>query len=875
MAQHKVRRRLYFALSLNVPFVLFTLGMFVSTFYLHKSQESMPVTIDIRGNYTETMNFLHYPIYAASAVTWTEGNVTARIDLETDGLGICDSNVPHLAFEAVFYDENTLRITLRDADAERWEPDAIPNQRKYWYNNYDLELEEYPFAFKVVRKQSDSVIFDSRGKNSSPTLCYTDKYIEFSSRTVPSPLIYGLGERIAPFPLRTDGRNYTIWPNSQVNISDSGIDSKGLHGHHPFYMEMQRGKTHGVFLHNSNALEVEFGSEKVTFRTTGGIIDLFIFLGSGPDEVVQQYQGIVGKPMLPPYWALGFHQAVQCESAGQLREVIRKHHENNIPLDAIWLDRSCVASAFSIAHFQPSEMSELSQDLKTAGIKVVPWLTPDIEESADTPYTRGQELHVFLSSSTREPIVFHTPTKNVSYVDFFHPNATTYWCEMLDRLNSQLEYSGIWLEENEVTIDPALTEPVFAETSFETPFTPDGISLDYNMLPLRLQHYGGRLNTEFNTHSLYGSMSSRATADCITQHKSIRPLVTSRSTRAGDGSHIGHLLSGTHASWEQLRASLVSVFNYQMYGLGISGTDICGHRQEGADELCTRWVQLAAWFPLFRNNHEQNTPSHMVFSWAKDLQSAIKSAIQLRYTLATYLYSTLFSVSLKGGSIIRPLFFEYPHEESLYRDDSHVMIGPAFLLTPIITENIHESLMSLPLGSLWYNYFTGEKIAGRENLRFFTGLDSISLLVKAGTVVTYQDANGVTNLEGMRNRTLGVLFALDDQRQGKGDLYLDDGISPNSLTSKRYLHVFFHAFKEEFSLVIDILPRFKGYTSDLRLTELKIYGLHLRVVEEVTVNSATPTDLMRLHNFVYNESKGTLEVSLDLDLAFLHRLRIS
>jgi alpha-glucosidase (family GH31 glycosyl hydrolase) len=77
------------------------------------------------------------------------------------------------------------------------------------------------------------------------------------------------------------------------------------------------GNAFGVLIFNSNAQDYEFSQFNatqalLTYRTIGGILDLFFFAGPTPEEVIQQYQMVIGKPYMPPYWGLGFQ--VNCLS---------------------------------------------------------------------------------------------------------------------------------------------------------------------------------------------------------------------------------------------------------------------------------------------------------------------------------------------------------------------------------------------------------------------------------------------------------------------------------------------------------------------------------------------------------------------------------
>lgn len=45
----------------------------------------------------------------------------------------------------------------------------------------------------------------------------------------------------------------------------------------------------------------------ITYRTIGGILDFYYFMGPTPSDVISQYTDTIGRSFLPSYWTLGFH----------------------------------------------------------------------------------------------------------------------------------------------------------------------------------------------------------------------------------------------------------------------------------------------------------------------------------------------------------------------------------------------------------------------------------------------------------------------------------------------------------------------------------------------------------------------------------------
>ena len=75
------------------------------------------------------------------------------------------------------------------------------------------------------------------------------------------------------------------------------------------------------------------------YRTIGGILDFYVFLGPSPEEVVQQYTEAVGRYYIPPYWSLCYHQCRWgYNRLDNMKSAWNRTVSNGIPVDAQWGD---------------------------------------------------------------------------------------------------------------------------------------------------------------------------------------------------------------------------------------------------------------------------------------------------------------------------------------------------------------------------------------------------------------------------------------------------------------------------------------------------------------------------------------------------------
>lgn len=158
-----------------------------------------------------------------------------------------------------------------------------------------------PFTFTVTRRSTGEILFDT---TSSP-LIFERQFLWLRTRLPESPSIYGLGEHTDSFRLPTQGYTRTLWARDAGGVPYRS----NLYGSHPVYFEHRKTGTHGVFLANSNGMDIRLGKDtdghSLEYLIIGGVVDLYFMAGPSPTDVARQYAEIVGTSAMVPYWSLG------------------------------------------------------------------------------------------------------------------------------------------------------------------------------------------------------------------------------------------------------------------------------------------------------------------------------------------------------------------------------------------------------------------------------------------------------------------------------------------------------------------------------------------------------------------------------------------
>ncbi|NES97480.1 MAG: glycoside hydrolase family 31 protein [Desertifilum sp. SIO1I2] len=545
------------------------------------------------------------------------------------------------------------------------------------------------------------------------------------ARLRPEECIYGLGERAASLDLRrpkTEGQNipaYRMWNYDAGGVYTSGTDP--LYLCIPVYLGLHHQGSYLVFYENPYPANFSFEAT-ATASFEGGSL-CYYFTSGTPNQLLERYTELTGKPPLPPRWAFGYHQSRWgYGTQAAVQETVESFIQRDLPISAIHLDIDCQDNfrAFTVDPDTFPDIKTLTANLAARSIQLITILNPGIKATRKSKlFQEGRTQGFFCNDPQGNLIVGPVWPGMSAFPDFSNPDVRHWWTRQYEYL-LDLGIRGFWHDMNEPGIFALWGDP--------------------SLPPHATQHnMEGRGGNHQEAHNLYGMLQAIAAYDALREYlPEIRPFVISRAGWAGLQRYAWTWTGDVQTSWEGLRQTVPTVLGMGLSGIPYTGPDIGGFKGNPSPELYLRWFQMAAFLPFCRTHSANNVKHRTPWMYGEPYLSLIRELLRLRYRLLPFFYTLAWEMTQTGHPMVRPLFWLDPTDVRLWSVDDAFLVGDALLVCPILAEGVRSRQVILPKGE-WYPFWDDTPVSDSETLTLDAPLETIPLLVKAGTILAMEE----------------------------------------------------------------------------------------------------------------------------------------
>ncbi|NLX72045.1 MAG: DUF5110 domain-containing protein [Bacteroidales bacterium] len=505
-----------------------------------------------------------------------------------------------------------------------------------------------------------------------------------------------------------------------------------------------------------------------------------LYLMTGPDykALLKEYTTLTGTQPLPPLWALGNLQSKygylsQTHASNVVDSIIK----DKFPLDAILLDLYWYGKG--IGDFRMGNLSweqsnwpkptDMINNFNSKNVNTVLITQPYILKSSEN-YHEADSLGFFATDSANNSFLIDDFWFGpASIIDIFDAKAADWFMQKHKPLIDQ-GIAGWWSDLGEPEKHPA------------------GIKY--------------KAGSGKNLNNLYGHTWAKTTSSFYRKnYPNQRVFNLIRSGYAGTQRYSTFPRSGdVKRSWAGLKAQLPIMLTMSMSGIPYMHSDVGGYA-EGVfnEELYTRWVQLGVFSPIFRP-HGDKHPTEPIY-YSEETRKIVRNLLNLRYELIPYIYTMAYQQTVHGKPLVRPLMYEQDDDYLLDKYDMYYF-GDNLLVAPILEAGANSRRVDLPIGT-WLDFFTGEEYYGGRTIEAGAPISKIPVFVKAGSFIPTIKAQ--TSLPLIQTDNLTITFYYhNDVTQASGELYLDDGKSPDAIKKGNYQLFSFSAQNSDKELSIDI-----------------------------------------------------------------------
>ena len=474
----------------------------------------------------------------------------------------------------------------------------------------------------------------------------------------------------------------------------------------------------GILWNNPSVMDVDVAKPGeihplVVRNEAGAGIDYDFILGPEADQVIAGYRWLTGDVPMMPRWSWGFWQSREhYETQDQVLGVARTYRAMGVPIDAVVIDWQHWRPGDWGAHqFDPARFADPARMMRELGamhvhvpVSVWPRFDPGTANAAELEAAGG------LFPPTYNNVY---PSGTGRWYDPWNPKAREIYWDQIRRAYGALGFRSWWLDASE----PELGGKWGQLRELATAAGP-GAEV-FNSYPL------------LHTSAVHDGMRRDFPDD--------RVMILTRSAYAGQQRNAALTWSGdTQGNWDSLKKHIAGALNFSMSGIPYWSADIGGffggdtHDRAYAD-LFNRWEQFAIFTPQFRVHG--TGPGKEIWNWDGDIQPLLIGNVKLRYRLLPYIYSLAWDVTSNRGTMMRALAFDFRGDREALAKTDEYMFGKALLVAPVVEKNALRRSAYLPAGTVWYDFFSGRRLAGGQTIEADAPANHIPVFARAGSIV--------------------------------------------------------------------------------------------------------------------------------------------
>jgi alpha-D-xyloside xylohydrolase len=514
----------------------------------------------------------------------------------------------------------------------------------------------------------------------------------------------------------------------------------------------QSAKGYGVFWDNYSPTSFDDNAKETSFKSdVGDGIDYYFMYGGNADGVIADMRNLSGQAPMFPLWTFGYWQSKErYKSQDEVVGVVKKYRDLKVPLDGIIQDwqywgGNYLWNAMDFLNADYSNPQKMINDVHGLNAHMIISIWASFGPQT-LPYKELKAKNMLLdfntwpeSGSDKWPPNMDYPS-GVRPYDAYNPEARDIYWKYMNKGLFSVGLDGWWMDS---------TEPDHLH------FKPSDLDLKTYLGSFRKVRNAFPLMTVGGVYDHQRAASSDK-----------RVFILTRSAFAGQQRYGANTWSGdVTSSWRALQQQIPTGLNFSLSGIPYWNSDIGGFfltrfRRKLADpdyrELYTRWIEFGTFCPMMRS-HGTDAPREIYQFGSKGdkVYDAIDKYINLRYRLLPYIYTASWDVTNHQSSMMRALVMDFANDSNALNITDEYMFGKSLLVSPVTSPMytkpgtiqgrdtvkledfslVKSKQTYLPKGTEWYDFWTGEKLAGGQKVSKQTPLDIIPLYVKAGSIL--------------------------------------------------------------------------------------------------------------------------------------------